>query len=597
MIFKNTWLWIIVAVGLLLASLWHYQHSRHAAKGPRRILPQINPNAVANVQIRLETQLQMRAQKTNSHWILTEPLRCQAEDEKIQGLLSALEQLTPAISITRRELMSRPNAEEEYGFGAPQATIILRQGDYRAQVFIGSHTPPGDQVFLQVVGDEGIYVVDAALLSFIPRKPDDWRATRLLDLRGVAFDRITITNSGKGFDLRKDATNKWKIVTSDFSTRAQASKVEELLERVQALRVQQFLPDAPKPDLDALGLQNAEFQFAIADGSNSIAALHFGKSQTNDSSQVFARKAGENSIVLVNRTNLTPWPSLINFRDPYLVGAAERPRRIDVHGGDNFSLLWQTNDIWKVMPQNFIADTNSVKDLLQLLSEMQIAVFFKDVVPEQGLAAYGLDKPSLEYVLHAMGGNESGMATNGGIRLQFGTNHEDKVYVRRSDETAVYEVNAWDTQRLPRASWQLRDRHIWKFSIEELASVTIEQQGKTCQILRKGDHLWSLAPGSQGVVEPLAVEETLLDLVDLSTEGWIGRAVSNLADHGFTTNDQRITLEFKNGEKRMVQLSPITFMNRGVVAAVLEGETWVFAIPPSLRRDMINYLSIPTKTL
>ncbi len=600
MIFKNTWLWIIVAAGLLGASFWHYQHARHRTTGPKKILPQLSLTAVTNVQVRLETQHEIRAEKTNGTWALTEPVSYPAEAEKVEALLAALDQVKPGIYITRSELMARPNAEEEYGFGAPQAAIILKQGDYRAQVFIGARTAPGDQVFLQVVGDEGIYVVDASLLTFIPRKVDDWRATRLLDLKGVAFDRITITNSGKGFELRKEGTNQWRIFTSDFSPRAEASKVDELIEKMQALRVQQFLPDEPKADLETFGLQSPEFQFGLAQGTNPICVLQFGKNPTNDSAQAFARKAGQNAVVVVNRQSLTPWPAMRSFQDPHLLGGVERPAQIEVHGKDNFSLVRQTNDTWKVMPQNLMADNDSVKDLLRILSEMQIVEFVKDVVPPQMLADYGLDHPALEYILRLAGTNGSATATNSGlgpIRLQFSTNREDKVYVRRSDELSVYTVKPEQVQWLANASWQLRDRRIWKFSIEGLAGVTIEQYGKNYHILRKGDHQWALAPGSQGIVEPVAVEETLLSLVDLSAIAWIGRAVSNLTAYGFTTNDQRVTLEFKNGEKRVVQLSPNSVRNYGIAAVTLEGETWVFAIPSSLRRDMTAYLSVPARTL
>src|SRR5437899_2121754 len=123
MIFKNTWLWIIIAVALLGASVWHYQHSRHVRTGSGRILSQLNLPAVTRVQVRLETQLQIRAEKTNEAWVLVEPVSYPAEGKKVEGLLSALEQMKPAIYITRSELMTRPNAEEEYGLGAPQATI------------------------------------------------------------------------------------------------------------------------------------------------------------------------------------------------------------------------------------------------------------------------------------------------------------------------------------------------------------------------------------------------------------------------------------------------------------------------------------------
>src|SRR5262249_50305348 len=158
-------------------------------------------------------------------------------------------------------------------------------------------------------------------------------------------------------------------------------------------------PEAPRTDLDVFGLQNPEFQFSVAEGTNLLCTVQFGKSQTNDPALVFARNPALNTVVVVNRTNLTPWPTMSSFRDPHLLGDLGQLQSIDVRGLDAFSLVRQTNDTWTVMPQNFIADPGSVKDLLRLLPEMQIVEFRKDVVPAQMLADHGLDHPALEYTL------------------------------------------------------------------------------------------------------------------------------------------------------------------------------------------------------
>ena len=91
----------------------------------------------------------------------------------------------------------------------------------------------------------------------------------------------------------------------------------------------------------------------------------------------------------------------------------------------------------------------------------------------------------------------------------------------------------------------------------------------------------------------------MLDLVDLSAAAWLSRGTNNLAQLGFAEDVQRITLEFKNAEKRTIELSPRTLpaVNFGRAAVTLDGETWVFAISPSLRRDVIAYLSVPAPAL
>src|SRR5215472_17152004 len=99
MIFKNTWLWIILAVALLGASVWHYRHGGHVQTGPRKILSQLNAASITNVQVH-GPQLQIRAERTNSNtWVLAEPVAYPAEGRKVDVLLAALERMTPAVYI------------------------------------------------------------------------------------------------------------------------------------------------------------------------------------------------------------------------------------------------------------------------------------------------------------------------------------------------------------------------------------------------------------------------------------------------------------------------------------------------------------------
>ena len=56
-------------------------------------------------------------------------------------------------------------------------------------------------------GAEGVDVVGTEIFKLIPRQKNDWRDTALLNLKDVAFDRLTVTNGSKVFELQRDATN------------------------------------------------------------------------------------------------------------------------------------------------------------------------------------------------------------------------------------------------------------------------------------------------------------------------------------------------------------------------------------------------------
>jgi hypothetical protein len=593
---RNTWWWIIAAAVLFAFILVQQRYLRKSRGGPTNVLPSLNAAAVASVQVRPAAQLEIRAERTNGTWHLTEPFVYPAQAVSIEKLLEELERLTPAPYITARELRGQPKTDEEYGFAAPQASIIIEQPGYTCRLRVGAKTAPGDQVFLQVIGVEGVYVVDADFLKYLPRSADDWRDTALINLNGLVFDRLTVTNGAKIFELRRDTTDKsWRMVYP-LLARANNAKADESLQMFRSVRVHQFVSDDPKADPETFGLQPPELEVALGQGTNAVAQLQFGKSPTNDTRLVYARRLGLNAIVAVPKDLLAPWYARVNeFRDPFLVTCTSPVAVIEVRGQDSFSLQHQTNETWRVLPQDFPADAGLVKDLVSALRGLQIAEFTKDAVIAPDLPAYGLASPARQYILKSAATASPAGSTNAIIaEVDFGTNQADKVFARRADESFVYAVKLSDYQRLPAASWQMRERLIWNFSTNDVARVTIRQQGQMRQIVRNGPHEWSLASGSQGI-NGLAVEATVSGLCQLAAGAWVARGEQNRAQYGFTDNSDQVTLEFKKGEKVSVEFSSQASPNAPCAAVTLEGQPWIFQFPTWLYNYVQRYLAAPSK--
>jgi hypothetical protein len=592
---RANWFWVGTAAVLFAFIFFYQRHVHKTPTGPVRLLANFKPADVTSVLVRPEGQLEIRADRTNGTWVLTEPFPYPAEPAVVESLLVVLERLTPSTYITRRELAARPKAEEEYGFSSPPATIMVRRGDNLSIIFIGAKTAPGDQVFVQVVGDEGVYIVDADMLKFVPRKADDWRNRTLLDAKLLAFDRVVVTNGPKTFELQRERDKSlWRVVTPDFPARADSAAVEELLQSFEPLRAHQFVSDDPKADLESFGLQSPSLILTFAQGTNTQATLQFGKVATNNPNQSYARRVGNNAIVTVAKDLPDVWrASTANaFRDPHLITLTDsRPvATIDVRADDNFSLI-RTNDSWCVVPQNFLAEPSLVKDLLTNLTEMKVSQF-KDVVPTVDLSTYGLATPSRQYVLKLAATDSSTDPTNILLgELQFGTNQEHKIFARRTDESSIYEIQPGDFQRLASASFQFRERRIWNVSETNVTSVTVRQDGKERKMLRKAQYEWALAPGSQGIIEPLSTEETVRGLCHLAASAWVARGETNRTAFG-CTNAHSITIELKNGEKLTMEFgreSPSSFPYGGVT---LDGDFWVFEYPLLLCRDALSYLKV-----
>jgi hypothetical protein len=594
---RAIWYWAVLAGGLFAFIFFHQRYAHHGPTGPTKILPNLKVDSVTTVQVRPEGQLEIRAVRSNGLWKLNEPLAYPAQASSIENLLFFLNRMTPDTYISRRELRSRPDAEEEYGFGAPQSTVIVKQGDYRLQLFVGARTAPGNEVFLQVVGDDGVYVVDAELLNLLPRNANEWRDTTLLDLPVASLDRVSVTNGSKSFEFQRNGPKApWRMSVPGFQARANSAKIEELLGSLRDVRVRQFISDEPKADLDSLGLQAPDLQVAFGQGSNTLATVQFSsKGPTNAPGQVYARLAGQNAIVAVETNLLGVWRAQANeFRDAHLVSLGEPVAAIAVRGRDEFTLQ-RTNDTWRVVPQDLPGDGGMVTNLLAALTGMPIVQFVKDVVPDTDLAGFGLAPPAIQYTLLGKGTNASVGESNDVIAtVQFGTNKDDQVYVRRVDEPSVYAVRVSDAQALGSASWEFREHRIWDVNEDDLAGYTVQQHGQTRQAARKAQYEWSLLPGSQGSIESLSTEETVRGLCHLSASAWVAYGEINRAAYGFTNEcAHQVTLDLKNGTHLTLELGkpgPLSFPYGGVT---LDGSFWVFDFPPLLCRDVLSYLSIP----
>ena len=590
---RQTWFWLLLASVLFGLVLARNRYFRGHESGPGKVVPNLKTAAVESIQITLAGSVELRAERAGSGWTLAKPLSYPAQAASIEALLARLERLTPATSIRMEELKNRPKADEEFGFANPQASILIQQqGDQRIRLLLGGKTAPGDQFFLQVVGAENVYVIDADVLKFVPRSANDWRDRTVLDLRALGFDRIAVTNGTRIFEVQRDSTNSPWRMARPFLARADGAKIEQALEKLQNLRVTQFVSDDPKADLEALNLQPAELELAFSQGSNNVALLQFGK--TNNAGQVYVRRGGQNTIVTAANELVEPWRAPANdFRDLHLLVLTQPVDAIEIRGEENFSVQRLTNDTWRVLPQDLPTDEASVNELISVLGGLHLEVA-QGFVTEAGLTNYGLAPPLRQYTFYARADGAAGASNSVLAELQFGTNQPGKVFVRRTDESAVYSIPTNDFQRLPAGGWQLRGRRLWNFSDDDIAGATIRKDGKACQIIRKERYHWSFAPGSQGLIKnELALEETVRGLVQVTAASWVARGDQNRVRYGFHDGGLQVTLELKNGDKATVEFGAEAPSNFEYAAVVLESQVWIFEFPWLLFRDVLSSLPIP----
>jgi Domain of unknown function (DUF4340) len=591
---KTTGIWFVIAAALLAFILIFNRYFHPVVAGPATLLPHLRPANVTSVQVFPSGALEISAVRTNGGWVLTRSVSYPAQAAAIEALLNALQKLSPA-RISAAELRGQKNSETDLGFENPQATLVITAGGQSWQLKVGNKTAPGDQVYVRVVGVEGVSVADADWLKLIPRAADEWRDTALVNTGQADIDWIVLTNNVKGIaiELRRDPTNHlWRIIRPS-PARADTDRITDALQRLETASVTRFITDDTNADLAAFGLQPADLDLWLGHGTNLMTAVHAGKSPAKDATQVYARREGWNTVVTAPGESLALWRGAWNdFRDTRLFELTAPVAEIEVRGENNFILREQagTND-WKIAGEKFPADADNIQLFLKTLAGLRIAEFVRDVPTGPDLTAYGLATPQREIILRSKADDTNAIIA----QLFFGAAQTNEVFARCGGEDSVYAVAARDFLRLPDAAWEFRDRRIWDFAVEDVAQITIHQDGKTRQLAHNGPGKWSLAAGSQGFIEEKYIDQTAQMFRQLAAVGWIARDF-NGADYGFRTNNLQITFELKNGEKKTVDFGAGVQLPQGqaaLAAVTLDGERWAFLFPPALCQLVVSYLTIP----
>jgi hypothetical protein len=155
-----------------------------------------------------------------------------------------------------------------------------------------------------------------------------------------------------------------------------------------------------------------------------------------------------------------------------------------------------------------------------------------------------------------------------------------------------------EAARLSKASWQFRQRQLWRFEVTDVARVILERAEQRIELRRSGTNTWTFAPGSQGILKAGsgAVEETILRYGDFRVLAWVGRGSDDRVKFGFGEKPLNLTLELNNGTKHTVEFGGKSVDDYPYAAVQLNGQSWIFEFPPALHQLTLFALPIPGVT-
>ncbi len=543
---NSTRILVLLALGLFAFIFLVERHTTDTdrnAEVVNLLFPEFIAAETTGVDILISTNPPLKLERTNGLWRFKSPFSYPAQPVGPDRLLTSLGDLRRQTHLTAQEVLVQTNGLAAFGFTPPSASLVFHQGNQALELRLGARTLLGNQVYLQIVGRDGLYAVDAEFLKNLPASVNAWRDAALLTLSGVGFDRLEIRPGTNGFEVTRNPTNQFWQMTKPLLTRANKAKLDFLLQDLQLTRVSQFVTDDPRADLEPYGLQPPERELVFGQGTNDLVVLQIGRSPTNDPNFVFLRRLSNTNVVLAPRAKIEPW--LASFREfcdrRLMVFTPEAVSRIEARVDEAFALQRGTNGVWRIVePYDAPADPVLAIELLANLAEMEFLEFEREVVTD--FAPYGLMPPRRQLILKSTLASPAGPPTNIILaQLDLGNPSGHKFFARRSLENSV--VTALDNGRLPRTAAELRNRRIWDVSTNQIASITIRQGGQVRKLIRTGPSQWIHAPGSEGIINRYAIEEAAFRLGQLRAETWVAQGDDQLARYGIPTTDHQITIE------------------------------------------------------
>ena len=169
---RNTLL--LAAVLILLAAYIYFFELQKGASGKAEQLLNFKAEEAAAIVLsypRREIQLQREA---SGKWKLIQPLRADADQSAIGGILAAL-----SAGEIQRTLEKKPTPEDLKSFGldrpAVKVLITLKNGITLPWLILGAKTPFGNAAYAQRGGEPSVYLTNGSLPSALERELNDFK--------------------------------------------------------------------------------------------------------------------------------------------------------------------------------------------------------------------------------------------------------------------------------------------------------------------------------------------------------------------------------------------------------------------------------------
>jgi len=399
----------------------------------------LEPASVKGLTVKTDREELVFERTPDKGWMLTSPLRTEADQREVQSLIRAL--VTGSV---HRIVEEHPTTLGAFGLDTPITTITIDTDGKRETLAIGDSGPLSSTLYVLRESDQTLLLTDMAPKDFVNKTLMTFRRKDILHVTPTDVDRVRLTYPTTEIVLYRVADKpkaKWKIrypVEAD----ADLNEVRMLLFRLEDLKAMAIVDPGPVRDALAKTLATPLIKITLhaADGDQTV-KLH----QPNPSSgEAIAETGPDAPLYRINPTAVKDLTKeLFNFQDKRLLGinTADIAILTVKTRTEQFALINQNGE-W-VLEDRPAEKLNQQEADLFVSRVANVPAEERVVKQASPLAPYGLVNPAAEFVATGKDGKLTG-------KLSIGDQANGLAYAMGQRLQGIYQIRVDLLSQIPK---------------------------------------------------------------------------------------------------------------------------------------------------
>lgn len=423
---------------------------------------------------------------------------------------------------------------------------------------------------------------------------------QLLNIPPESVSHLEIQHATATLSLSRDGA-RWKL--NPQGVRANEELIGQLLNETAFLTAQRIFSESPeKPlDLKAFGLDPGVARITLTSEGNTTTLLIGEKTPVHTNR--YAKRFDQPDVAVISPTLFdTISQPAESFRDPLLLRFDTwLAEAVTITAQNRILTLSRDGTDWRLThPVNDRADRAAVMNFLSTVGGLEVARVVEETPQEDQPSAWGFDAPHAEITLTLRGDPPSSPTLSFGKPLP-----EDAtlLYAKRSDEPALYAVEAASVEALLQDPNGLRSKACVEFFTSEVTKIEV-MHGETGWTIERKDDTWRSVSDTEAETASVAslVSDTVLDaerveaflntLADLRLIEFVEEQLKDLARYGLEPPQGTISVWTSDPEKPQRVLVGAAIESSANRYGRIEGRDAVVSLPSAVTELLSTPLSV-----